>query len=184
MCILFESEYLKLLDEKSIKGWINIYLKQKSKTSGVTDTFVLTYKTEKTYRKCHWHIEKPFTQKTNILFINLKINFFPKTPLIIFIWRGKILHFCHWNWLIYENKFRKHFYTHFYIHFFLLSEHILRKESIVIVKNFDFEILTYLYILRSLEFIYAIFEVMYVCMCVCVCVCVYVCVYVSEHDSV
>ena len=62
---------------------------------------------------------------------------------------------------------------------FLLSEHILCKESIVIVKKFDFEILTHLYVLRSPEFIYAIFSVMYVC----VCVCIYVC-YVSEHDSV
>ena len=50
---------------------------------------------------------------------------------------------------------------------FLLSEHILCKESIVIVKKFDFEILTYLYVLMSPEFIYAIFGVMYVCMCVC-----------------
>ena len=59
---------------------------------------------------------------------------------------------------------------------FLLSEHMLRKKSFVIVRKFDFEILTYLSVLRSPEFIYAIFEVMYVC--------VYVCVYVSEHDSV
>ena len=58
----------------------------------------------------------------------------------------------------------------------LLSEHILCKESIVIVKRFDFEILTYLYVFRSPEFIYAIFGVMYVCMCVCVYVCVYMCV--------
>ena len=50
---------------------------------------------------------------------------------------------------------------------FLLSEHILCKESIVIVKKFDFEILTYLYVLRSPEFIYTIFAVMYACMCVC-----------------
>ena len=68
--------------------------------------------------------------------------------------------------------------------FLLLSEHLLCKESIVIVKKFHFEILTYLYALRAPEFIYDIFAVMYVCMCVCVCVCVYVCVYVSEHDSV
>ena len=53
---------------------------------------------------------------------------------------------------------------------FLLSEHMLSKESIVIVKKFDFEILTYLYVLTSPEFIYAIFGVMYVCMCVCMCV--------------
>ena len=55
---------------------------------------------------------------------------------------------------------------------FLLSEHILCKESIVIVKKFDLEILTYAYVLGSLEFIYAIFAVMYVCMFVRVCVCV------------
>ena len=47
---------------------------------------------------------------------------------------------------------------------FLLSEHILYKESIVILKKFDFEISTYIYVLRSPEFIYAIFGVMYVCM--------------------
>ena len=57
---------------------------------------------------------------------------------------------------------------------------MLYKESIVIAKKFDFEILTYLYVLRSPELIYAIFGVMYVC----ICVRVYVCVYVSEHDSV
>ena len=67
---------------------------------------------------------------------------------------------------------------------FLLSEHILCKESIVIVKKFDFEILTYLYVLRPPKFIYAIFGVMYVCMYVCVCVRMYVCMYVNEHDSV
>ena len=33
---------------------------------------------------------------------------------------------------------------------FLLSEHILCKERIAIVKKFDFEILTHLYVLRSL----------------------------------
>ena len=55
--------------------------------------------------------------------------------------------------------------------YFLLSKHILCKESIVTVKKFDFEILTYLYVLRSPEFIYAIFTVMYVC------------IYVSEHNS-
>ena len=38
---------------------------------------------------------------------------------------------------------------------FLLSEHVLCKESIVIVKKLDFEVLTYLYVLRSPEFIYA-----------------------------
>ena len=59
-----------------------------------------------------------------------------------------------------------------YLVSFLLSEHILRKEIIVIVKKFDFEILTYLYVLRSPEFIDAIFTVMFVC------------VYVSERDSI
>ena len=48
---------------------------------------------------------------------------------------------------------------------FLLFEHILCEESIIIGKKFDFEILMYLYILRFPEFIYAIFEVMYVCVC-------------------
>ena len=62
-----------------------------------------------------------------------------------------------------------------FLNLFLRSEHILCKESIVIVKKFDFEILTYLYVLRSPEFIYAIFGVMYVCVCVCICVCVCVC---------
>ena len=61
---------------------------------------------------------------------------------------------------------------------FLLSEHRLCKESIVIAKKFDFEILTYLYVFRSPKFIYAIFSVMYGCVCACVCV------YVSEYDSV
>ena len=59
-------------------------------------------------------------------------------------------------------------YRNYYVHRgFLLSEHILGKESIVIVRKFDFEILTYLYVLRSPKFIYDIFGVMYVCMCVC-----------------
>ena len=53
---------------------------------------------------------------------------------------------------------------------FLLSEHILCKESIAIVKKFDFKILTYLNVLRSPEFIYAIFAMMCVCTCVCLCV--------------
>ena len=52
---------------------------------------------------------------------------------------------------------------------FLLSEHIQCKESIVIVKKFHFEILTYLYVLRAPEFIYTIFMVMYAYMSVCVC---------------
>ena len=46
----------------------------------------------------------------------------------------------------------------------LLSEHILCKESIVIIKKIDFEILTRLYVLRSPEFIYVIFTVMWSCM--------------------
>ena len=58
---------------------------------------------------------------------------------------------------------------------FLLSEHILCEESIVIVKKFDFEILTYLYVLRSPEFMYTIFAVMYVC--------VYVCMWVNPIAS-
>ena len=57
-------------------------------------------------------------------------------------------------------------------YYFLLFEHILCKESIVIVKKIDFEILTYLYVLKSPEFIYAIFAVMYACIGACVCVCV------------
>ena len=50
---------------------------------------------------------------------------------------------------------------------FLLSEHVLCKASIVIMKKFDSEILMHLYVFRYLEFIYAIFGVMHVCMCVC-----------------
>ena len=38
---------------------------------------------------------------------------------------------------------------------------MLRKKSIVIVKKFDFEIFTYLYVFRSPEFIYAIFTVIW-----------------------
>ena len=64
---------------------------------------------------------------------------------------------------------------------FLLSEHIPRKESIAAVNNFNFEILTYLCIFRSPEFIYVIFTVIYVCMCVCVCV--YVCTWVNKIMS-
>ena len=66
---------------------------------------------------------------------------------------------------------------------FLLSEHILCKESIVIVKKFDFEILTYLYVLRSPEFIYVIFGVMYACVYVCVYACVRACVRVCGGKS-
>ena len=61
---------------------------------------------------------------------------------------------------------------------FLFSKNVLRKESIVIIKKFDFEILTYLLVLRLPEFIYAIFTVMYLSMCVCVRV------HVNEYDSV
>ena len=39
------------------------------------------------------------------------------------------------------------------------------KESIATAKKFDFEILTYLYVLGSPDFIYAIFMVKNVCMC-------------------
>ena len=56
-----------------------------------------------------------------------------------------------------------------YSHVLLLSEHTLCKDSIAIVKKFDFEILTHLYILRPPEFIYAIFAVMYAFICVGVC---------------
>ena len=66
---------------------------------------------------------------------------------------------------------------------FLLSEHILCKESIVGLKRFDFEIFTYLYVLKSPEYIYAIFEVMYVCVCMCVCLCAYVCMWINTIAS-
>ena len=49
---------------------------------------------------------------------------------------------------------------------FLLPENILCKESIVIAKKIGFEIFTYLYVLRSPEFICAIFTVMRMCICV------------------
>ena len=56
---------------------------------------------------------------------------------------------------------------------------MLCKETIVVMKKFEFGILTYLNVLRSPEFIYAIFSVMHVCMYVSVhvfvramCVCV------------
>ena len=58
----------------------------------------------------------------------------------------------------------------------LLSEHILCKENIVIVKKFDFEILTHSYVLRSSEFIYSTFcggVCMYVCMRLCMHVLIY-----------
>ena len=55
--------------------------------------------------------------------------------------------------------------------FFFLFEHMLRKESFVI-KKIDLEIMTDLYVLRTPEFIYAIFIEMYVLM------------YVSEHDRI
>ena len=50
-----------------------------------------------------------------------------------------------------------------YVKPFLLSNHILCKKIIVIMKKFDFKVLTYLYVCRSAEFIYAIFTVMYAC---------------------
>ena len=65
-------------------------------------------------------------------------------------------------------KKKKNLVHLFYFTLLLLSEHILCKESIEVVKKFDFEILTHLYVLRFPEFIYAIFAVMYVCMYVCV----------------
>ena len=75
-----------------------------------------------------------------------------------------------------NGEISNNFYYKSLLEVFLLSEHILCKERIVLVKKFDFEILTYLYVFRSTEFICAIFTVMYVCMCVCLCVCVCVCV--------
>ena len=48
------------------------------------------------------------------------------------------------------------------------------KERIVIKKKLDFEILTYLCVLRSPESNYAVFAVMHARMCVCV----------SEHNSI
>ena len=65
-------------------------------------------------------------------------------------------------------------------HFFLRSEHMLCKESIVIMKKFTLRFLTYLYVFSSPEYIYVIFMVMYVCARVCLCVSVYV----REHDSI
>ena len=35
------------------------------------------------------------------------------------------------------------------------------------MKKYDFDILTYLYVLRAPEFVHTIFTVMYACMCVC-----------------
>ena len=58
---------------------------------------------------------------------------------------------------------------------YLLSEHILGKANIVTVKKFDFQILTYLCVFKSPEFIYAIFKVMYVCVCMYACVCMCAC---------
>ena len=61
----------------------------------------------------------------------------------------------------------------YYLHF----EHKLRKESIIIMKKFDFEILTYLEVLRSPDFIHVTYViiVMYVFMCACMYVRVFVC---------
>ena len=52
-------------------------------------------------------------------------------------------------------------------------------------KCFDFEISTYLYFLRSPKFIYAIFEVMYICMCASVCMsaCMCVCMWMNTIAS-
>ena len=63
----------------------------------------------------------------------------------------KHLRFCYGYW---GEEF-------FGLNVFLLSEHILCKESIVIMKIFDYGILTHFYVLRSSEIIYATF--MYVC---------------------
>ena len=52
---------------------------------------------------------------------------------------------------------------------FYYSNMLLHKENVIIVKKFDIEILTYLYVLKSLEFIYATFTVIYVCMYECMC---------------
>ena len=52
---------------------------------------------------------------------------------------------------------------------FLLSEHILCKESIVIMKEIDFEILTNLYFFRFSDSIYAIFTMTCARLCVCTC---------------
>ena len=62
----------------------------------------------------------------------------------------------------------------FNIVYILLSEYILCKANIVIVKELDYEILTYFYVFRSPEFMFAVFIVMDGC--------VYVCVYEIEND--
>ena len=49
---------------------------------------------------------------------------------------------------------------------FTFRTYILYKESIAIEEKFDFEILIYLYVLRSPEFNYGIYTVVYACMCV------------------
>ena len=51
-------------------------------------------------------------------------------------------------------------------------------KEVIVMKKFDFKILTYSFFLRSPEFINTIFAVMYVYMHV------YGCVYGSEHNSV
>ena len=58
--------------------------------------------------------------------------------------------------------------------FLLLSERVFCKESIVIMKKFDFEIFTCLCVLRSPEFIYVIFMVIYACRRFCACACMHV----------
>ena len=58
---------------------------------------------------------------------------------------------------------------------FLLSEHILCKESIAILKKINFQIFTYLYVFRSPEFFMLFLQW-------CRYIFVYICV--SEHDSI
>ena len=58
---------------------------------------------------------------------------------------------------------------------FLLSEHILCEETIVIMKKTTYRFFTYLYVLTASKLVCAIVKVMYVCKCARV--------YESEHDS-
>ena len=67
--------------------------------------------------------------------------------LVIIYLRCRICHSC---LLLLTNQFLV----------FLLSERISCKENIVIMKMFDFEILTHLCVFKFPEFIYAILEVM------------------------
>ncbi|GBM11380.1 hypothetical protein AVEN_59048-1, partial [Araneus ventricosus] len=67
---------------------------------------------------------------------------------------------------------------------FLLSRiRSIQRESIVIVKKFELEILTNLHVLDLPESEKHNFGIMSVCVCVCMCVCVCVCVCVCEHDN-